>query len=221
MGRIESEATRMGQLVEDMLTLARLDEQRPPKITPMDLNILAHESVMDLTVNAPDREVRVVGLSDDSPSSAPIHGDQGRIQQVVTNLVTNALRYTPAGSPIELAVGTDMQSSEHPESVLQVRDHGEGIDAEDSEKIFQRFYRADNSRQRETGGTGLGLAICAAIAAQHGGSVRHSRTEGGGATMTLRLPTTEDPELDETDEYDVDEDELQHLRAAARDSYED
>lgn len=221
MGRIESEATRMGQLVEDMLTLARLDEQRPPKITPIDLNILAHESVMDLTVNAPDREVRVVGLSDDSPSSAPIHGDQGRIQQVVTNLVTNALRYTPAGSPIELAVGTDMQSSEHPESVLQVRDHGEGIDAEDSEKIFQRFYRADNSRQRETGGTGLGLAICAAIAAQHGGSVRHSRTEGGGATMTLRLPTTEDPELDETDEYDVDEDELQHLRAAARDSYED
>ena len=216
MGRIESEATRMGQLVEDMLTLARLDEQRPPKITFMDLNIIAHEAVMDMTVNAPDREVQVVGLTDASSSPAPAHGDDGRIRQVVTNLVTNALRYTPAGTPIELAVGTDASNSEHPESILQVRDHGEGISAEDTEKIFQRFYRADNSRQRETGGTGLGLAICAAIAAQHGGSVRHSATAGGGATMTLRLPKSDTPEGDETDEYDADDDELERLRAAAR-----
>ncbi|GAA4839781.1 sensor histidine kinase [Garicola koreensis] len=223
MGRIESEATRMGQLVEDMLTLARLDEQRPPKITPMDLNIIAHEAVMDLTVNAPERDVQVLGLTGASSSSAPIHGDEGRIRQVVTNLVTNALRYTPEGTPIELAVGTETADNEHPESVLQVRDHGEGISAEDAEKIFQRFYRADNSRQRETGGTGLGLAICAAIAAQHGGSVRHSDTAGGGATMTLRLPKTEGPEPDESDDddNDVDDDDLEHLRAAARGHHED
>lgn len=218
MGRIESEATRLGHLVEDMLTLARLDEQRPLQLGPLDLNIVAHESVMDMTVNAPDREVRVIGLDGRAPKPAPVIGDEGRIRQIVTNLVTNALRYTPEGSPIELAVGTHSLIEGLPESVLEVRDHGEGISEEDAAKIFQRFYRADNSRQRETGGTGLGLAICAAIAAQHGGSVRHSETEGGGATMTLRLPQADDPGFDDDAEHhelDLDEEELEQLRAAA------
>lgn len=221
MGRIESEATRLGQLVDDMLTLARLDEQRPPQIKPLDLNIIAHEALMDMTVNAPDRKVQIVGLEDGAPSSAPVHGDEGRIRQIVTNLVTNALRYTPAGTPIELAVGTDGSNTDKPQSVLQVRDHGEGISSEDAEKVFQRFYRADSSRQRETGGTGLGLAICAAIAAQHGGSVRHSETPGGGATMTLRLPKIEDPESDEDFETDLDDEDLEQMRAAALGSRED
>ncbi|MDR5712617.1 sensor histidine kinase [Nesterenkonia flava] len=215
MGRIESEATRLGQLVEDMLTLARLDEQRPLQMKPLDLNIIAHEAVMDMTVNAPEREVKVVGLCTEGPKSAPVLGDEGRIRQIVTNLVTNALRYTPEGSPIELAVGTDSLIDGKPESVLEVRDHGEGIPAEDAAKIFERFYRADKSRQRETGGTGLGLAICATIAAQHGGSVRHSETEGGGATMTLRLPKAEDLEFDGDHEADLDDEELEQLRAAA------
>lgn len=220
MGRIESEATRMGQLVEDMLTLARLDEQRPPQIKPLDLTIIAHEALMDMTVNAPDRQVTLVGLTEGSPAPAPILGDEGRVRQIVTNLVTNALRYTPAGSPIELAAGVDDSDPNHPESVLEVRDHGEGIAAEDAEKVFQRFYRADNSRQRETGGTGLGLAICAAIAAQHGGSVRHAETPGGGATMILRLPKGEAPEQDEEHETDLDDEDLEQLRAAALDSRE-
>lgn len=221
MGRIESEATRLGHLVEDMLTLARLNEQRALDQKPLDLNIIAHEAVMDMTVNAPDREVKVVGLDGGSPSPAPVIGDEGRIRQIVTNLVTNALRYTPEGTPMELAVGTDSLIEGTVESVLEVRDHGEGIDPEDAEKIFERFYRADNSRQRETGGTGLGLAICAAIAAQHGGSVRHSETAGGGATMTLRLPT--DDTLDSDDEHEVDltEEELEQFRAAARGAQDD
>lgn len=218
MGRIESEATRLGQLVEDMLTLARLDEQRPLQHVPLDLNIIAHETVMDMAVNAPDRDVKVVGLDDGSPRPAPVFGDEGRVRQIVTNLVTNALRYTPEGSPIELAVGPDSLVEGHPESVLQVRDHGEGIEAEDAEKIFERFYRSDNSRDRETGGTGLGLAICAAIAAQHDGSVRHSETEGGGATMTLRLPMSEEPGSDEDHEIDdVDDDDLDQMRSVAKD----
>ncbi|MCT1607629.1 HAMP domain-containing histidine kinase [Nesterenkonia massiliensis] len=220
MGRIESEATRMGQLVEDMLTLARLDEQRPPQMRPLDLNIIAHEAVMDLVVNAPDREVKVIGLHDAAPKPAPALGDEGRIRQIVTNLVTNALRYTPEGTPIELAVGTQEGEDGRAESVLEVRDHGDGISAEDAEKIFQRFYRADNSRQRETGGTGLGLAICAAIAAQHGGSVRHSDTAGGGATMTLRLPKGEDLEADHEHDAEMDEEEIEHLRLAALESRE-
>lgn len=216
MGRIESEATRLGQLVEDMLTLARLDEQRALEMAPMDLNIIAHESVMDMTVNAPDREVQVVGLNDDAPTPAPVVADEGKIRQIVTNLVTNALRYTPDGTPLELAVGTETDAeTEELFSVLQVRDHGEGIDTEDVEKIFERFYRADNSRQRETGGTGLGLAICAAIASQHGGSVRHSETPGGGATMTLRLPKADDLSSDDEHEVDLTEEELEQFRSAA------
>lgn len=221
MGRIESEATRLGQLVEDMLTLARLDEQRALERKPLDLNIIAHEAVMDLTVNAPDREVKVIGLNGAGPSPAPVIGDEGRIRQIVTNLVTNALRYTPEGTPIELAVGAENSNGGTGESVLEVRDHGEGIEPEDVQKIFQRFYRADNSRQRETGGTGLGLAICAAIAAQHGGSVRHSETRGGGATMTLRLPTDQNPCSDEEHEVDLTEDEIEQFRAAARGARED
>lgn len=215
MSRIESEATRLGQLVEDMLTLARLDEQRPPQIKPLDLNILAHEAVMDMAVTAPDREVKVIGLDGGSPTPAPVNGDEGRIRQIVTNLVANALRYTPEGTPIELAVGIEAQPEATPQAMLEVRDHGDGISAEDAEKIFERFYRADNSRQRETGGTGLGLAICAAIAAQHGGSVRHVETDGGGATMSLRLPKAEDHDSDEEHEMDLDEEELEQLRAAA------
>ena len=77
------------------------------------------------------------------------------------------------------------------DSVIEIRDHGPGIDAEDANRVFERFYRADSSRQRETGGTGLGLAIVAAIVAQHDGAVRLEQTPGGGATLSVRLPWVE------------------------------
>lgn len=208
MNRIESEAKRMGQLVEDMLTLARLDEQRPLQLEPVDLMLIAHDTAMDASVNAPDREVKVIGLDGGSPQPAPVLGDEGKLRQVISNLMTNALRYTPEGTPIELAVGTSSLIHGRTDSVLEVRDHGEGISEQEAAKIFERFYRADSSRQRETGGTGLGLAIVTAIAAQHDGTVRHSETEGGGATMTLRLPMVEpDQQLDH--ESDSDEDEAE------------
>lgn len=210
MGRIESEAKRMSQLVEDMLHLARLDEQRPLQSTPADLNLIAHDAATDLGVNSPDREVRVVGLDGGPPRPAPVFGEEGKIRQIVTNLITNALRYTPDGSPLELAVGTESLIRGRTDSVLQVRDHGEGISEEDAARIFERFYRVDTSRDRGTGGTGLGLAIVAAIAAQHDGTIRHSETEGGGATMTLRLPMVEpEDQSDHESEYsETDDDSL-------------
>ncbi|MGM7669577.1 ATP-binding protein [Microbacterium sp. A93] len=199
MGRIEGEAKRMGQLVEDLLTLARLDEQRPLEHRPVDLMMLAHDAVLDARVNAPDREVRLEGLDGGRAGSAPTVGDEGKIRQVIANLVTNALRYTPEGTPLEIAVGTVdvLPGSVHADgrqvhgsrdSVIEIRDHGPGIDEEDANRVFERFYRADSSRQRETGGTGLGLAIVAAIVAQHDGTVRLDQTPGGGATMSMRLP---------------------------------
>ena len=220
MGRIESEAKRMGQLVEDLLTLARLDEQRPLEHEPVDLLMLAHDTVMDARVNASDRVVTLVGLDGGKATSAPTLGDEGRLRQVLVNLVTNALRYTPEGTPLEIAVGTvDVlegsidRSGQHTgrarDSVIEVRDHGPGISDEDATRVFERFYRADSSRHRETGGTGLGLAIVAAIVAQHDGTVRLRETPGGGATLSVRLP------WDDTATMDHDGDETQDQAAPA------
>ncbi len=214
MGRIEGEAKRMGQLVEDLLTLARLDEQRPLELRPVDLMHLAHDAVLDARVNAPDRTVRLEGLDGGRAGPAPTVGDEGKIRQVIANLVTNALRYTPEGTPLEIAVGTVdvLPGSVHADgrqvhgsrdSVIEIRDHGPGIDEEDANRVFERFYRADSSRQRETGGTGLGLAIVAAIVAQHDGTVRLEQTPGGGATLTVRLPWVEQ----DADEDSVDSEE--------------
>src|SRR5690625_2687275 len=190
MERIESEAKRMSQLVEDLLTLARLDEQRSMEPEPINLLGLASDLLVDTRATAPQREITLTGLSaDEGPESAPTLGDPNRLHQVISNLMTNVLRYTPDGTPVEIGVGTETDP-EHGTtvSVIQIRDHGPGISAEDAEKIFQRFYRADTSRDRDTGGSGLGLAIVAGIVSQHDGTVRYEDTPGGGATMVVRLP---------------------------------
>jgi len=189
MGRIESESKRMGQLVEDLLTLARIDERRESKLAPFDLFHLAVDASNDAYATSPDREVSLVGLTDDvAPTSAPVIGDESRIRQVVANLLTNAMRYTPAGTPLEIAVGVREDVPGYPLSVIEVRDHGPGIHGEDRERVFERFYRTDTSRSRETGGTGLGLSIVAAILEQHDGSVHIEETPGGGATFVISLP---------------------------------
>ncbi|WP_197493188.1 HAMP domain-containing sensor histidine kinase [Kocuria sp. ICS0012] len=199
MERIESESKRMTQLVEDLLTLARLDERRVATTRPVDLLHLAYDAASDAHATAPDRTVRVVGLHDSQPEAAWVHGDESKLRQVVANLITNALRYTPAGSPLELAVGLESAVDGGFTSVLQVRDHGPGIDREDAERVFERFYRADSSRTRETGGTGLGLSIVAAIIAQHDGAVKLEETDGGGATFTVRIPHTKPVDEDSED----------------------
>jgi len=187
----------MTQLVEDLLTLARLDEQRTIDYQPIDLFGLASDLVVDTRATAPDRNITLTGLDGvSSPQPAPTIGDSDRLRQVISNLMTNVLRYTPEGTDIEIAVGTDNSQPDQTDhtgetfmsSVIKIRDHGPGISAEDAEKIFQRFYRADTSRHRDTGGSGLGLAIVAGIISQHQGTVRHEETPGGGATMVVQLP---------------------------------
>lgn len=188
MGRIESEAKRMGSMVEDLLLLARLDEQRPLQQKPVDLLLLANDAVVDTQASARGRTISLRGLDGGAPTPAPVLGDEAKLRQVLGNLVGNALRYTPEGTPIELAVGTRTGQDGQRKSVIEVRDHGSGITDEEAPRIFERFYRADTSRTRETGGSGLGLAIAAAIVGSHAGSVRAEKTEGGGATMVVSLP---------------------------------
>ena len=180
MRRIEDESARMGGLVEDLLTLARLDEQRPEKRGPVDLTVLAVDAVQDARALDPDRDVTLTGRGGPL-GPTEVLGDEPRLRQVVTNLVANALRHTPAGTPVELAVGPD-----DGHGVIEVRDHGPGIAPDQARKVFERFFRADASRQRASGGSGLGLAIVAS----HHGQVGVSQTAGGGATFAVRLPVS-------------------------------
>jgi two-component system OmpR family sensor kinase len=187
MNRIESEAKRMGALVEDLLVLARIDEQRPLQKKPVDLLVLGNDAAVDARASSPDRKITVIGLDGGPATNSPTRGDEARLRQVVANLMANALRYTPKNTPLEVAVGVGIEDGVR-YSTLQVRDHGPGIDDAVAPKIFERFYRAESSRNRDTGGSGLGLAIVSAIVSSHQGQVRVSKTEGGGATMTVQLP---------------------------------
>lgn len=187
MGRIESEAKRMGELVEDLLMLARIDEQRPLQLKPVELLIIGHDAVLDARASAPERTFAVVGPDGGPGAPAPTVGDEAKLRQVVANLIGNALRHTPAGSPIEIVVGTRSEGTQK-FSVIKIRDHGPGISEEEAPRVFERFYRADSSRDRNTGGSGLGLAIVSAIVASHEGTVRLEQTPGGGATMAVELP---------------------------------
>jgi two-component system OmpR family sensor kinase len=241
MERIEKEAIRMGELVSDLLELARLDEAKAPQLAPVDLLPIARDAALDAMAASPDREVRVI-VSEPEPvkkdaaepqlsppvsmATGPIAfagaqlarlrsrrtrtgpqktivptaatpeavtlsvpavvlAEENKIRQVITNLMGNALRFTPNGSPIELGVQVDTRRRV---AMVDVIDHGEGIPPQIREKIFQRFWRADNSRTRETGGSGLGLAIVSAIIASHKGEVTVLETPGGGATFRVSLP---------------------------------
>lgn len=186
MTRIEGEATRMGGLVEDLLMLARLDDQRPMRFAPVDLTVLAADAAQDARAIDPGRQITVSGLSGPlGPTVVP--GDDAKLRQLLANLVSNALNHTPAGSPLEIAVGT--RESDH-HVVVEVRDHGPGVDPDKARKVFERFYRADPSRVRGAGGgNGLGLAIAAAIVNAHRGRIGVSQTAGGGATFVVELPT--------------------------------
>jgi two-component system OmpR family sensor kinase len=195
MRRIEDEAARMGVLVEDLLLLARLDEQRPARTERVDVTVLAADAVQDARAIAPDRAITLVGLGGPL-GSAEIAGDEPRLRQVVTNLVANALHHTPAGTPIEVAVGP---ATGDPGVVLEVRDHGLGVDPQQAARVFERFFRADPSRTRgRGGGTGLGLAIVAAIVSAHDGRVGVARTPGGGATFIVELPAAALPANSQT-----------------------
>jgi len=244
MERIEKEAIRMGELVQDLLELARIDEAKPLNLAAVDLVPLANDAALDAMASSPDRDVTVV-VSDPillptaeaaaepatapvstrtasvatrsmalagatiarlavrrpraaktvaqqivtpqtvNPPTATVRAEENKIRQVITNLMGNAMRFTPKDSPIEIGIQIDEPGDS---AYLSVIDHGEGIPPQIREKIFQRFWRADSSRNRDTGGSGLGLAIVASIVASHGGTVDVVETPGGGATFRVRLP---------------------------------
>ncbi|MDN6747788.1 MAG: HAMP domain-containing histidine kinase [Brevibacterium sp.] len=276
MERMESEAKRMGVLVDDLVVLARLDEQRPAEIGPVALHKIARDAAADAAAQAPDRDISFVGLDGEDAQPVPmIRGSESKIRQVIVNLAGNSVRHTPEHTAIEFAVGVvdgrgqaavesaestggqdndpktgtnkaaakdksrergfvtggvrifrrgdsngnDHNDAQEPTGIVpdmtaagsitvddslrgfpngrvrfEVRDHGEGIDPEVVPRIFERFYRLDVSRTRDTGGSGLGLSIVKAIVENHHGAITVHQTPGGGATFRIDLPISETEE---------------------------
>jgi len=197
MGRVEAEATRMGLLVEDLLALARLDQQRPLAKAPVDLLMLAADAVQDARIVSPGRPIDLVV----APGTAFIvDGDEPRLRQVLANLVNNALTHTPDETPVRVKLGRGTLEPDSgrqggqavPAAVLDVADDGPGMTAEAARRVFERFYRADASRNRASGGSGLGLAIVAGLVAAHGGTVSVRTAPGQGADFQVKLPLSAD-----------------------------
>ena len=186
MGRIESEGTRMGRLVEDLLLLARLDQGRPIRQDPVDLVALVEEAAMDAQAAGPEQRV---SYEHDGPVTAL--GDADRIKQVLENLLANARIHTPPGTPVDINVQQDEDQVR-----LIVGDRGPGIASADLERIFDRFYRADTSRSRSSGGVGLGLSIVASIVAAHGGEIAVQSSPDIGTVFTVFLPGIQPSEAD-------------------------
>ena len=178
MSRIESEATRMSRLVDDLLLLARLDERPPLELERVDLGALAEEAVAAARVVEPDRPIGFEPLS-----GVVIEADPLRLRQVIDNLLANVRVHTAQGTACTVWIERDGD-----DAVLTVRDAGPGLDPELASKVFERFVRADGSRSRDAGGSGLGLSIAHAIVGAHGGSIAVESALGEGTSFALRLP---------------------------------
>ena len=176
------ESTLLGRLVDDLQDLALADAGRlhlHPE--PIDAAELVEQVA---AAHRPAAAVAGVTIAAEADGPVGIHGDPGRLRQALGNLVGNALRYTPSGGAVTLAAAAGPDGA----ATITVADTGAGITAEHLPHIFERFYRADASRSRETGGSGLGLAITKHLVEAHGGTIEARSTQGAGATFTIRLP---------------------------------
>jgi two-component system, OmpR family, sensor kinase len=178
MRRIEEESKRMGVLVEDLLALARLDEQPEREPQRVDLAALAHDAVHDARARAPEREISL-----GADGAAIVSGDPLQLRQLFSNLLGNAIVHTPPGTPVEVLVDGSVESV-----TLSVSDHGPGVPEDEREHLFERFWRREGGRERGRGGAGLGLSIVQAVVSAHHGSIEVRDVPGGGAAFVVTLP---------------------------------
>jgi len=188
VAQLSAEVDRLSELTSDLLTLSRLEEteaRAEKAFAPVDLALLAAQTVDEIR---PLAEAKRHEITLDTPDSLVVQGDETGLRTMLRNLLENAVRYTEPGGHI--AVGA--RAYEDPDgkawAALTVTDDGVGIPLADQQRIFERFYRVDKARSRETGGTGLGLSIVRHVAEQHGGTVKVQSTVGVGSTFTVRLP---------------------------------
>jgi len=182
LARIEEEAARMGVLVDDLLLLTRLDEGRPLEQAPVDLGAVAADAVEAARALDPERPIDLA-----VDGSVEVLGDRDRLRQVADNLLANVRAHTPAAAPARVHVFAHDHTA-----VLEVADRGPGLGEHDAGRVFERFYRADESRSRDSGGAGLGLSIVAAIAGAHGGRASAADRIDGGAVFRVHLPVLDE-----------------------------
>jgi two-component system OmpR family sensor kinase len=176
---IQQEATRMSLLVDDLLLLAQLDQARPLQLRPVDLTSVAAEAVQSARAVQPDRPLALSA----APDPVIVNADDARLRQVIDNLLSNALRHTPATTPVTVTVDTSAGCGQ-----LTVTDQGPGMTAEQAARVFERFYRTDTARSRAHGGTGLGLSIASALVSAHQGTISVNTRQGHGTAFRVLLP---------------------------------
>jgi two-component system sensor histidine kinase SenX3 len=179
--RMTHESSRLGRLVQEIIDLSRLQGADPiPHPIPVEVSSILAEAVDRSRLAAQSREISVVVIGD---VDLTISGDEQQLATAVANLLDNAINYSPRGTRVNIGVSRCEDQVE-----IFVADEGIGIPEKDQERVFERFYRSDPARSRETGGTGLGLAIVKHITTNHGGTVSLWSSEGTGSTFTLRFP---------------------------------
>ncbi|TDU88914.1 two-component system sensor histidine kinase SenX3 [Kribbella voronezhensis] len=197
-GRMRIEASRLSRLVKEIIELSRLQGDDPLENPgPVDISAVVEQAVDRCRVDAEDRDINLVVKTD---PALEVMGSEDQLAIAIGNLVENAVNYSPDGTRVAVAA--------HPIGDLveiTVSDQGVGIPSSDLERIFERFYRVDRARSRETGGTGLGLSIVKHIASIHGGDVRVWSVEGQGSTFTVRLPLRLDPATGQPTDCSVQE----------------
>ncbi|MDQ4134499.1 MAG: ATP-binding protein [Actinomycetota bacterium] len=181
---IAQESERLGRIIEDLLDLSRIEGEPAERETHVELDALLDAAVERVRPVAERHQVEI-RTAPVRPSLAVV-GDESQLVSAVANLLDNAVKYSEARSSVDLRGGETDGWIE-----VIVRDRGIGIPSKDLERIFERFYRVDRARSRQTGGTGLGLAIVRHVATNHGGDIRVESTEGMGSTFTLRLPAAD------------------------------
>ena len=177
MSGISRESERMSVLVDDLLLLARLDEGRPLALEPVRLDEVVAEAVETAHAVDPERPIDVVA------APVTVLGDQDRLRQVMDNLLANVRAHTPSAAPVRIRVG-----SADGMAVVEVADSGPGLEPEQRDHVFERFYRADQSRSRASGGAGLGLSIVAAVTEAHGGRASVESVRDEGSTFRIEFP---------------------------------
>ena len=179
--RMTGEAFRVGRIIDDLLDLSRIEAEETATRDPVSVHAVVAEAIERVR---PLAQARAIALdAHDVARGHMVKGDERQLVSAVANLLDNACKYSDGGSSVEVRSWDDGDFVE-----IEVRDHGIGIPARDLERVFERFYRVDRARSRETGGTGLGLAIVRHVATNHEGDVRVASREGKGSVFTLRLP---------------------------------
>ncbi|WP_102144416.1 sensor histidine kinase [Mycobacterium hubeiense] len=191
--KMVTESNRLANMVGELIELSRLQgAERLPDLEAVDVDTVVAEALSRYKVAADNADI---AITTDAPTGYRVLGDQSLLVTAIANLVSNAIAYSPNGSPVSISRRRRGDNIE-----ISVTDRGIGIAREDQERVFERFFRVDKARSRATGGTGLGLAIVKHVAANHNGSIRLWSQPGTGSTFTLSIPAYPDTESDERED---------------------